>query len=215
MNINLRLKSIINEIEGTSLADIGCDHGIVSVNALIENKVKRVIACDISDKSLDKARNLARQNNIKNIEFRCGDGLSVINDGEIDCVVIAGMGGCEIINILSKKLDSIERYVLLAHTHVKDLREFLVANSLKIIKDEVLYSDKHYYTIIVAEKGKDKLTKKEILLGRDSLKNEFYKNYLLYLKDKNNFILKNCTDSNKKEEIKEVLDLIEGELNEG
>lgn len=214
MITNIRLQRIIDEVKGHTLADIGCDHGIVSVSSLELNKVKHVIACDISNKSLDKARNLAKQKGLTNIEFRCGDGLSVIKEGEVDCVVIAGMGGVEIINILSKKLKSIERYILLAHTHVEDLRQYLIENSLKIEKDSVLFYDNHFYNLIVAEKGTDSLSEKEILLGKDNFNNIDYKNYLNFLLEKYGNILSKCTDGNKNKIIQRKVQIIEEELDE-
>ena len=59
MICNKRLRSIIDEINNAhTLADIGCDHGKVSVMCLLEKRAQHVIACDISAPSLQKAEKL-------------------------------------------------------------------------------------------------------------------------------------------------------------
>ena len=55
LRLDKRLTAVVNEVNGEVLADIGCDHGKVSAASLIGGKVKRVIACDISEDSLSKA----------------------------------------------------------------------------------------------------------------------------------------------------------------
>ena len=77
MNIDKRLESIVNEIDGDTLVDVGCDHGKVTFEAIKRGKVKKVIATDISQKSLDKCVKLINKANIQNVDFRCGDGLDV------------------------------------------------------------------------------------------------------------------------------------------
>ena len=86
-----RLAAILSHVRGSALADIGCDHGLIAVSALEQGLVERVIATDISASSLAKARALAAQRNAAAIEFRVGDGMRVLADGEADVVVIAGM----------------------------------------------------------------------------------------------------------------------------
>lgn len=214
MMFNKRLRAIINEINTDSLADVGCDHGKVSVAALIENRAKKVIACDISKKSLQKAEILAKENNLSNIEFRCGDGIKVIKENEIETLLIAGMGGYEIIKILSDGFKGINNFILCAHNNVSKLRVFLVNNGLKIVKDYVVESEGHFYNIILANKGNQILSQKQILLGQNSFDNKDYKSYLLYLKEKNDKILARDIGEERKKEVLHDLSFIEKELDE-
>ena len=216
MNIDSRLRSLINEIHGQTLVDVGCDHGKVTWAALIEGRVQRAIACDISDKSLDKARALAEKEDLKNVEFRCGDGLNVIKDNEADTVVIAGMGGREIIKILSNRPSGIEKLVLCPHTEVDIVREFLSANDFFIEKDYVVKEDKHFYSIIVAiANKKDELSEKEILLGKDNKSNSIYVMYLDYLLDKYTKLLEKGITGENKDKYEKYLQIINKERNEG
>ena len=73
MNIDKRLKSVINEIDGKVLVDVGCDHGKVTYEAIAQKKVNKVIATDISQKSLKKCIDLIHKAKFENVEFRCGD----------------------------------------------------------------------------------------------------------------------------------------------
>ena len=98
-----RMEAIIDLCQTLPVTvDVGCDHGYVGLELLRSDKTNHLIACDISKPSLQKAINLLNDNGFtERFSARVGDGLSVINKGEkIDQVVIAGMGGMEIIHIL-------------------------------------------------------------------------------------------------------------------
>ena len=212
--IDKRLNALLNEISCNTLVDVGCDHGKLSCQALIDKKAQNVIAVDISDKSLQKCRDLANKLKLENIDFRCSDGLNAIKDKEADQVVIAGMGGYEIIKILKRDLKGIENFVLCPHQDEVVLREYL-KDHFVIDKDYVLLNDDHFYSIIVCHKGNGELSKKEILLGKDSLANEDYIAYLKVLEDKYQRIMQNDIPDTRLKECKDMLELIKGELNEG
>lgn len=170
IKLDKRLRAVVDEIEGDTLADIGCDHGKVCVASLVEGKVKRAVACDISKDSLDKARRLAKEYGLDNIECRLGDGLQPLEDNEIDCAVIAGMGGNEIMSILSRSLKGIKRFVLVAHRNTIELREFLSEHYMYIKKDYIVCENGKFYDIIVALAGTGKdcaLTKRQLFVGQN------------------------------------------------
>mgnify|MGYP003571463797 CR=1 FL=1 len=209
--IDKRLRLIINEIEGDTLIDCGCDHGKVAIQSMIENRVNKVIATDISQKSLDKCVALSKKMNIKNIEFRCGDGLDVINDNEADVLCIAGMGGREIVKILSNIKAGINKVILCPHQDIELLRQSIKDN-WKITKDVAIFVDDHFYNLICAYPGVSKLGEKEILLGMDSKDNEDYVLLLKFLKGKYEKILSNTLPDNRCKECENYLKIIEGEL---
>ncbi|MDE6372610.1 MAG: class I SAM-dependent methyltransferase [Clostridia bacterium] len=214
MNLGLgkRLTAVVKEIEGVSLADIGCDHGKVSIAALLDGRVKRAIACDISSKSLQKAIDLANKCNVQDIEFRAGDGLQVIKDSEVSCVVIAGMGGNEIMSILSHIPHGIKRLVLSPHRNAVELRQFLSEKGFYIDKDYVVKDGKKFYDIIVAltDSGKDcALDRRQLLLGKNKKGGDF-EEYLQLLRQKYDMLVKMSADSQQAKLYKEMLDLAEG-----
>ena len=211
--IDKRLNALLDEVDCNTLVDVGCDHGKLSCQSLLEGKAKKVIAVDISDKSLQKCRDLARKLKLKNIEFRCSDGLSAIKDNEADEVVIAGMGGYEIIKILKRNLAGVEKYVFCPHQDVVALRDYMKGNYI-IEKDYVLFNDEHFYSVIVARLGKSKMSTKELYFGKDNLQNKDYVDYLKAQKEKYLKIMQNDIPAKREQECREMLDMIEEELND-
>ena len=124
---------------------------------------------------------MAKKNINKNrilIETRLGNGLDVINYNEVDTIIISGMGGNTILNILKKnKLKYIKKIVIQSNTDIPLIRKYI--NKLGYtIKNEQLIIDKNiYYIIITFSKGKHKYTKKELYFGPILLKenNELFK----------------------------------------
>ncbi len=99
-----RLQTIVDLAkDAKTIADIGCDHGKVAVS--LAKLGTKVIASDISDDSLEKARILADKHNIcDNIVFYCSDGLQQVPH-DTDCIIISGMGERLIIDIIKKDIE--------------------------------------------------------------------------------------------------------------
>ncbi len=170
-----RLAALYNEIPDNieTLADIGCDHGKIIVAAAISGKCKKGIGIDISSKSLSKAVSHAKNAGVANlIDFYNSDGFSVI-DEKLSCVIIAGLGGIEICNILSQKHFA-NLYILSPHQDAYLLRRYMINNNLKAIKDYVIYDKNKYYTIIVAKKDKCDYSETEMYLGKNFPQNDNY-----------------------------------------
>ena len=211
-NIDKRLQAILNEIQGHTLIDVGCDHGKVACQALLDKRVEKVVAVDISDKSLQKCRDLAKKLNLNNIDFRCSDGLKAVEDYELDCVVIAGIGGYEIVKILKESNSPINKLILCPHQDVEMLRDYL-KDKYFFEKDYCIHQDDHFYSLIVLKEGVTSLTKKEINFGKDTLENQDYDEYLKFSKDKYEKILTNNVPEDRRQECEEILEIIEDELN--
>ena len=82
------------------VADIGADHGRLSV--WLASRGRRVIAVDISARSLAKAAALASRCGVaERVACRPGDGLEPLEPGEAQTAVLAGMGGRTMEKILS------------------------------------------------------------------------------------------------------------------
>lgn len=162
-----RLSAVFNEVPiGSVVADIGADHGKLSASLISTKRASKVIAVDISKDSLKKTVELARKLGVE-IDARVGDGLSVINkeDG-VDVVVIAGMGGYEILKILEKATVTFDRYILVPHQNAKELREALVSKFF-IEKDYVVKENGKFYSLIVLTKGSTSLSNIEMEFGKD------------------------------------------------
>lgn len=178
------IAELVNHPEGV-VADIGCDHGHLAEMLIKQNRAKKVIATDISQKSLEKTRNLSKRLGLESrIECRVGNGLDIIKENEADEIVIAGMGGYEIIKILEKGGGKADRYVLQPAQNVVELRKFLIANNFKINLDFIVKDKNKFYNTIEVEKSDAKqiLSSAEIEYGLTNfdLRSEDFKDYLLY-----------------------------------
>ena len=133
-------------------ADVGCDHGKVSEYVASNNLAKIVLACDVSEKCLQKAKDrLAR---FDNVEYHVTDGLKGVQ--KVDIAVICGMGAGTIISILSAL--SYKPYLILgAQKNVDTLRVWLVENGYCFDKDFVVEEDGIFYDVICAMEGESEL----------------------------------------------------------
>lgn len=153
--------------QGKVFADVGCDHGYIAEMVLKSNKYEKVILSDISSKSLEKAVNLL-QGYGDRVKFIVSDGFSSYDELP-DEAIIAGMGGEEIVKILSGKILP-NKLVLAPQKNTYKVRRLLLDSGYKILKDFTFYSQGKFYDAIKAEKGEDFYTPDELIFGRDNVK---------------------------------------------
>ena len=102
ISLTKRMKKFADLISKKRIADIGCDHGKITAKLFLENKIDFAIVSDISRPSAEKAKKLLENLGVKAFEMRVGDGLETITkEDKIEAILISGMGGEEIIKILS------------------------------------------------------------------------------------------------------------------
>ena len=155
MSISKRLKFIADLVSpGPCAADIGTDHALVPVYLLKENRVSKVIAVDISRECVKKALEAADKYHLEGrLEARLSNGLENISPGEVSSIVISGMGGILMTQILTDGLDvvkSTKELILSPHRDSNLVREFLKSNDLEIVLDEVIEDKKKKYCVIKA-----------------------------------------------------------------
>ena len=166
--LDKRLFEIVSNLKpGDRVADVGCDHGKVAV-AAVKITENRVIATDISAPSLKKAVELADRSGVSDmIDFRVGDGVSVLKNGEADTLVVAGMGGIEIAGMIGTL--EFKKYVLCPHSSEEELREKIISEKIVIQRDYPVFSKGKFYRVIVAgegEKTENDYTEAELLFGK-------------------------------------------------
>ncbi|MCL1995014.1 MAG: class I SAM-dependent methyltransferase [Defluviitaleaceae bacterium] len=158
-DIPKRMHCIIKEIQHKTIADIGTDHGYIPIYACLFGYAHNAIACDIRPEPLIAAKkNITAHNLADRIQIRLGNGLAPIYPKEVESVIITGMGGDSIINILSdggKVVQSLEQLVLSPQSNVPKVRRFLHGIDWKITNEEFIYTEKKHYTIIVATQGSE------------------------------------------------------------
>lgn len=149
--LGTRLDACLSEIsESRCMADVGCDHGKLSVAAILSGRTKRSIATDISSPSLKKAKMLAEATGT-DVDCRLSNGLTAVKENEVDTVVIAGMGGNTIVQILEDAPFKYKKYVLVPHKHAITLRKYMRDAGMRKLKDYTVKEGKHWYSVIVAD----------------------------------------------------------------
>ena len=154
MKLTKRLETIAKLVApGGIVVDVGCDHGLLCLYLLSNNLASHCIACDISAKCLDKVPL------VPSLSKRLGNGLSVIKlDEKVHTIVISGMGGLNICEILKDYFDRLVaanidthglQIVVSPQSNVEDVRCLLLSYSLDIVTDFVL-KDYKFYDIIKA-----------------------------------------------------------------
>lgn len=215
IKLSKRMKEIKNLITYKRVADIGCDHGKILVLALYKNLIDYAIFSDISKPSAKKPEVFLKKLALTNYDIRVGDGLSTIQKKDnIEEVIISGMGGEEIINILSNNSLKFKSYILQPQNNEEKLKNFLINNGYKIVFDKIIYDGGKFYNIIKAKIGKGSITPKSVLFGINNKNNKDFILYLNYLKNKYTKLLTEITDTEKLKSIKSKLKLIEGEIDE-
>lgn len=156
--LSKRLKTIADSIISfESLADIGTDHAYLPIYLILNNKIKKAIATDINVGPLDIAKkNIAENGVLSRIDIRMGNGLSTLHKDEVQVIVISGMGGILIKEILEKDICIAKSAKLLILQPMRDsqvLRRWLYSNGFYIEDEELLEEDNKFYEIIWTKPG--------------------------------------------------------------
>ena len=154
-----RLQKIYDAVPACSCAaDIGTDHAYIPVCLTLSEKCKRAVACDIKKGPLERAeKTIASYGAADLVQTRLGGGLTPLAPDEADTIIIAGMGGLLIAQILSDcdmTAKSAKRLILQPMTAAVELREYLISNGYKIEKEYLAREDSKIYNIISAVPGK-------------------------------------------------------------
>lgn len=159
IKLNDRLQVIAERLKNEkTMADIGTDHGFLPVFLLQSGQCERAILADISVPSLTKAEeNCSRYftgeyaDCRERAAFRAGDGLTVLKPGEVDAVVIAGVGGKLITELLERDLNhtcSFRKYIFQPRIGQGVLRKWLCDHGFRIIHED-LVEEGHFIPEII------------------------------------------------------------------
>ena len=155
IKLSERLQAIADEIgEGEAMADIGTDHGFLPLFLWEQGRSPRVVFTDSSPEALDRARQTCRRMYPQTVfDLRLGSGLSVLEKNEVENVVLAGMGGLLMMQILAEdpeKTRSFQRFILQPRRHVGHLRHYLLHHGFSITREQLVREGKYICEIITA-----------------------------------------------------------------
>jgi tRNA (adenine22-N1)-methyltransferase len=164
MELSQRLLTVANMVSPHGrVADIGCDHGYVSIYLMQSHIADKVIAMDVNEGPLARAKEHIHEAGLDAyIETRLSDGAAALLENEADTAVIAGMGGRLMVRILSEakaRIGCFKELVLQPQSEVFKVRQYLWNNGYDIIAEDMVLEDGKYYQIIKAREGEGNISR--------------------------------------------------------
>ena len=155
IGLDKRLTMVASMVRrGSRVADIGTDHAYLPVYLVQAGFCPGGIAADIRSGPLDAARRTVTEAGLTDaIALRLGDGLTPVEAGEADDIVVAGMGGETIVEILSAAAwvkDTRLRLVLQPMTRAEELRRWLLTNGFTIAEERLVQDGHRLYPVLAA-----------------------------------------------------------------
>lgn len=225
MGYGKRIDTLCSLLSPVSLfADVGCDHGYCTEYMLKNGLCERAIVSDISKGSLEKAQTLLAS------YLAAGVATAVLGGGfvgvpkDVDEVLIAGMGGGEIVGILSDKKFGFmpKRFVFQPMHDAPKLRRYILENGGYIERD-FTFEDGKFYDVIVGGRAGGAFASlpysdAEYEFGRENLKDRpqaFLKRVKKFLKDMDKYLSAPTLQEKSREEIearkKKLQEVLNGE----
>ncbi len=189
-SLSKRLSAVASLVEKDAvIADVGTDHGYVPVYLYKAGVIKGAVAADVNEKPLASCEALVLQEGLSAvIKTRLSNGLDYISTDEYDTVIIAGMGGELIADILSKADVHNKHIILNPMTHPEIARKYLYDNGFNIINDLIVKDGRHYYSVFDARYTGESIAKNksDYYLGniKDFSNREYFEHLLNYLHNK-------------------------------
>lgn len=136
----------------SKIADIGTDHAYIPIYLGLTKKISHALACDVRSGPLENAKKNINFYNLNNIiETRLSDGLENVSENEADEIIIAGMGGNMISNILencSWKNKESKRFILQPMKYENKLRAYLALKGYEIQNETAVICSEKVYSVM-------------------------------------------------------------------
>ena len=153
MELSNRLKAVAGLVtKGNVVCDVGCDHGYVSIY-LIQQKISpRVIAMDVRKGPLDGAREHIRRSGLEDrIAVRLSDGVEKLQKNEADTLLLAGMGGRLMAEILARgeeKILAMKECILQPQSEIPAFRRYLREKGYQVTAEDMILEEGKYYPMM-------------------------------------------------------------------
>ncbi len=150
VQLSRRLQTLANLVTpGNVVADVGCDHGFLSIYLVQHGISPRVIAGDVRPGPLSAARTHVAEHGLEAyIDTRLSDGLAQYAPGEADTLILAGMGGPLMQRILTDHKEvtaGFRELILQPQSELRQFRVFLREAGWIVQDEDILCEDGKYY----------------------------------------------------------------------
>lgn len=200
MQLSKRLERVANMVsKDTVVADVGCDHAYISIYLIEKGIAPRVIAMDVNKGPLQKAKeNISRAGLSDVIETRLSNGIEKLEQGEANAILLAGMGGILMSDILLAKIEvttSMKELILQPQSDIDLVRTTVMKLGFEITREDMLIDEGKYYTLMKAERAQTDFkpyeNEVELVYGKYLLEkqHEVLKAYLIKEQNKLEIIL--------------------------
>ena len=202
---------------GSRIADIGTDHAYLPAALILDGTAMSAIAADLREGPLENAKMTVSSYSIEDrIQLRLSDGLNFISPDEADDIIIAGMGGILIAEILQNTewvRNEKYKFILQPQSHSEELREFLFGNGFEITEENACFEDKKVYicmsAVYTGQISEHSYT--EILLGSfkdkaDDASKAFVRKKMKRIVTRYNALIKQNIYSDETQKLKQIID---------
>lgn len=153
MELSKRLQAVADLVtQGSTLADVGCDHGYIAIYLTERGICPDVIAMDVNAGPLERARqHILEQRKELPIRLILSDGLRALTPGKVQSVIIAGMGGGLVQRILSNSpavVSELRDCILQPQSELYKVRAFLMQEGFSVIAEDMVLEDGKYYPMM-------------------------------------------------------------------
>lgn len=166
MDLSKRLSTVASAVSYCDvMADIGTDHGFVPIYLVKKGVCKKALAMDVNKGPLARADEHIRAEGLSDlIQTRLSNGLEKLNPGEVNSLVIAGMGGDLMAKILTAGTHVLHpvgsfapELILQPQSEWYKVRRCLHREGYRIVWEDFLYEEGKYYLVIKAMPGEDRV----------------------------------------------------------
>lgn len=153
ITLSKRMQALADMVSANDVfADIGCDHGFLSIYLVQSQKVKKAIAMDVRPGPLSRAKEHVEKTKLSDaIELRLSDGLEKLSVGEAQSILISGMGGPLMEGILRRGHEVAKKageLILQPQSEIPQFRRFLVDEGYVFLDEDICIEDGKYYFLM-------------------------------------------------------------------
>ena len=160
---------------GVNCADIGADHGYLIISLLNRGIIKKGYACENKKGPFNRLKeNVQSLNLLGKIQCDLSDGIRTL-PSDINCVIIAGMGGDTVNKIIENSLDKLENidyFIISSHSKMDEVRKMLVSKSFSVENEKTCFDMSQYYEVSLFKKGSNSYSELELKYGPILIKNK-------------------------------------------
>lgn len=202
MALSKRLLALFQMVDDNSIvADIGCDHGQLSIALVKEGVCPHVYACDLRAGPLSRAKEAVAQAHLEDrIDCLLRNGMDDL-PSDCDTIIIAGMGFDTIKMILEAHEDTLATYrkfIIQSNKRVDALRHWISEHHYTIVAEDLIEEDHFYEVVAFTPEYHEAYSDEECLFGITQRQHPLFQTYWKHRYDKLQMVLEHLPNSHEK-----------------